>query len=102
MSQKNKYVIKIGDVDYNLISDEPYEYVMKIAEYVDEKVDKLKKQSSKMSNQMAAVLSCINIADEYFKLKKTEDELIRNVVEYTDKIEKLELELSALKEKQGK
>ena len=67
---------------------------------VNEKVDKLKKQSSKMSNQMAAVLSCINIADEYFKLKKTEDELIKNVVEYTDKIEKLELELANLRGKE--
>ena len=99
MVQKSKYVIKIGDVDYTLISDEPYEYVMKITEFVNEKVDRFKKQSSKMSNQMAAVMSCINIADEYFKLKKTEDELIKNVVEYTDKIEKLEIELAALKEK---
>ena len=48
---------------------------------------------------MATVLSCINICDEYFKLKKTEDELIRNVVEYTDKIEKLEMEIAELKEK---
>lgn len=99
MGQKSKYVIKIGDVDYSLISDESYDYVMKIANFVDEKVDKLKKQSSKMSNQMAAVMACINITDEYFKLKKTEDELIRNVVEYTDKIEKLEMEIAALKEK---
>lgn len=102
MSQKSKYVIKIGDVDYSIISDEPYEYVLKIADYVNEKVDNLKKQSTKISNQMAAVLSCINIADEYFKLKKTEDELIKNVVEYTDKIEKLEFELSALRQKQDK
>ena len=99
MKQKSKYVIKIGDVDYSLISDEPYEYVIKISDYVNEKVDKLKKQSTKMSNQMAAVLACINITDEYFKLKKTEDELIRNVVEYTDKIEKLEMEIAELKEK---
>lgn len=99
MENKSKYVVKIGDVDYQIVSDEPYDYVMKIAEFVNEKVDRLKKQSSKMSNQMAAVLSCINIADEYFKLKKTEDELIKNVVEYTDKIEKLEIELAALKEK---
>ena len=99
MRQKSNYVIKIGDVDYSLISDEPYEYVMKIANFVDERVDKLKKQSSKMSNQMAAVMACINITDEYFKLKRTEDELIRNVVEYTDKIEKLEMEIAALKEK---
>lgn len=102
MDKRVKYVIKIGDVDYTLVTDEPYEYVMKIADYVNEKVDKLKKQSSKMSNQMATVLSCINICDEYFKLKKTEDELIKNVVEYTDKIEKLELELSALKAKYEK
>ena len=99
MGQKSKYVIKIGDVDYSLISDESYEYVMKIVDFVDERIDKLKKQSSKMSNQMAAVMACINITDEYFKLKKTEDELIRNVVEYTDKIEKLEMEIAALKEK---
>ena len=99
MKQKSKYIIKIGDVDYSLISDEPYEYVIKIADFVNEKVDKLKKQSTKMSNQMAAVLACINITDEYFKLKRTEDELIRNVVEYTDKIEKLEMELAELKEK---
>ena len=98
MKQKSKYVIKIGDIDYSIISDEPYEYVMKIAGFVDEKVDKFKKQSSKMSNQMAAILACINITDEYFKLKKTEDELIKNVIEYTDKIEKLELEIASLKE----
>lgn len=99
MGQKSKYVVNIGDVEYSLISDEPYEYVKKIADFVNEKVVKLKKQSSAMSNQMAAVMTCINIADEYFRLKKTEDELIKNVVEYTDKIEKLELELADLKEK---
>lgn len=99
MGQKSKYLIKIGDVDYYLLSDEPYEYVMKVADYVNGKIDNLKKQSSKMSNQMATVLSCINITDEFFKLKKTEDELIKNVVEYTDKIEKLEMELAELKEK---
>lgn len=99
VKQKSKYVIKIGDVEYSLISDEPYEYVLKIADYVNEKVDKIKKQSTKISNQMAAVLACVNITDEYFKLRKTEDELIKNVVEYTDKIEKLEIELAELKEK---
>ncbi|MBE7027437.1 MAG: cell division protein ZapA [Ruminococcaceae bacterium] len=99
MKQKSKYAIKIGGLDYSLVSDEPYEYVIKIADFVNEKVEKLKKQSTKMSNQMALALACINITDEYFKVKKTEDELIRNVVEYTDKIEKLELELAALKEK---
>lgn len=102
MKQKSKYVIKVGGVDYSLISDEPYEYVIKIADFVNERVEKLKKQSTKMSNQMAAVLACINITDEYFKVKKTEDELIRNVVEYTDKIEKLELELAELKEKNNR
>lgn len=99
MDKKAKYVVKIGDVDYSILSDEPYEYVMKIADFVNERVDKIKKQSVRISTSMAAVLTAINITDDYFKLKRTEDELIKNVVEYTDKIEKLELEIESLKQR---
>ncbi|MBB6218248.1 cell division protein ZapA [Anaerosolibacter carboniphilus] len=69
MSNKSKVVVRINGQEYTLVGTEPREYMQKVANYVDDKMVVIAKQSKKLSTAMAAVLTSVNIADEYFKTK---------------------------------
>ena len=106
MSGKNKVEVKIQGRQYTIVASEPDEYIYKIASYVDKKINEVSDMNSRLSMDMAAVLSAINIADEYYKSQKTEDSLRRQLLDYVEearrsdeKIKMLEFEVSEIKAK---
>lgn len=91
MSLKNKVEVRIGGKDYTLVGVESDDYIHRVALYIDRKMHEITKGNSKLSTSMAAVLTAINVADDYFKAHENETYL---TVEY----KKAQLEIDRLKE----
>jgi len=66
----NEYKIKPGE--------QSTQYISKLSEYVDKKLIELNKIFPNLSEKKLAILSCLNMADEYFHLKNTLQNNINN------------------------
>ncbi|SHJ61393.1 cell division protein ZapA [Tepidibacter formicigenes] len=71
----NKVTVKINGHEYNMVGKESKDYLLKVANYVDEKMEEISKANPKLSTAMAAVLTSLNIADELFKCSYELDEV---------------------------
>jgi cell division protein ZapA len=70
MSAKNRVEVRIAGKDYKLIGSESDEYMQRIALYIDKKMNEIMRVNSKLSTSMAAVLTAINVADDFMKLRE--------------------------------
>lgn len=75
MSTKNKMVVKIQGQEYKLMSEDSKDYMQGLATYVDEKMDELVIHNPKLTTTMVAVLTALNLADDYLKLQKSYEAL---------------------------
>src|SRR6476660_9913022 len=90
--------VEIFDQAYNLRGTDP-EYILKLAEYVDEKMRAVAKQTNTVDSSRLAVLAALNIADEYHLLKR---KLEGGSSEYLQRAQRLASVLDeALSEKAG-
>ena len=64
--------VEIFDQAYNLRGSDP-EYILKLAEYVDTKMRAVASATNTIDTVRLAVLAALNIADEYYLLKKKID-----------------------------
>ena len=71
----NTVTVKINGVEYNLKGKENEKYLLAVAEYVDGKFREISANNNKLSSTAVAVLSALNIADEYFKCELDNEEL---------------------------
>lgn len=101
MSERNKLDVKIGGKEYTIIAGESEEYMHKVAGFVDKKMSAIVKADNRLSTSMVAVLTAINVADEYMKLKESEDKLIAQLMEYTTEIERLKNANKELEQKKS-
>lgn len=84
MKKRNDVKVVIGGKQYNMGGYESEEYLQSIASYINAKTDELKHSGGfpKLDSDIVNILLQINIADDYFKVKKTQEESER---EYTEK-----------------
>jgi len=87
MGRKNKIIIRINGQEYPIVGYEKKEYLLKVASFVDEKMAEISKKNTRLSTSMIAVLTSINVADQYFKLMD-EYELIHK--QSSDPLEELD------------
>lgn len=92
MTDKNKIVVNIMSKDYTLISDDSIEHMETVAEFVKKKIGDIKSKNRKLNTTTLAVLTALNIADEYFKILEYNEELEKRV-------ESPEYELRMIKDK---
>lgn len=90
MSEKNRIEARIQGKIYTITAEEPEEYIYKICTYLDQKIGEVAAYNPRLSADMAAVLTALNLADLHFKAQKTEDELRRQIVAYDAKLEEEE------------
>jgi cell division protein ZapA len=76
MSQKNKVIVRIHGQEYKLMSDDTREYMQGLANFVDDRMQEIANGNSKLSTAMMAVLTALNIADDYYKLKSQYEDLV--------------------------
>ena len=96
MSERNKIEVRIRGRQYTISAGESEEYIYKICAYLDKKLGEIMDYNPRLSMDMAAVLTALNLADLHFKAQKTEDELRRQVLEYDAKLEEVEQEKKRL------
>ena len=87
MSKKNSVEVIIDGKVYNLGGYESEEYMQKIANFVNNKLEEIKKLESYpyQSIELRHILMYINLGDEYFKAKKKTDSL-QEEIEMKDRL----------------
>ena len=59
-----------------LKSEEEFQEVYRIADYVNQKMKEVKNNTEGLSEKKIAILAALNIASDYFRLLKEKEELI--------------------------
>lgn len=87
MAKKNSVEVLIDGKVYNLGGYESEEYMQKIANYINSKLEEVKKLESfpYQSIELRHILMYINLGDEYFKSRKRMDS-IQEEVEMKDRL----------------
>ncbi len=62
----SKVTVKIYGQDYTILGEKTEEEIVRIAEYVDNKMNLISRFSGGVSNGTLGILSAINITEEYF------------------------------------
>lgn len=105
MDERITTKVRIGGVEYTISSTADEEYVRHVAYFVDKKLSELAKNDKRLSTVMAAVLTSVNIADDYFRAKEDAEALRSQLLQYADEAgalnaenQRLEAENKRLKE----
>ncbi len=76
---KVKTIVNIGGKEYTIAGAESAEYIHRVALCVNQKMNELKRGNEQLNNTLLAVLTAINIADDYIKTKDELAELKKQV-----------------------
>ncbi|MBN2898779.1 MAG: cell division protein ZapA [Clostridia bacterium] len=98
MTVKNKVVVKILGQEYTLISDDSREHMQRVSNLVDDKMRELYNSNKKMSTSMVAVLTALNMTDEYLKAVDEQKAIIKRYENPKHEIDVLAEELLKVKE----
>ncbi|WZL74507.1 cell division protein ZapA [Clostridiaceae bacterium 35-E11] len=98
MSNKNKVIVRIYGQEYTMVGWESREYMQKVANYVDDKMIDIAKNSKKLSTAMVAVLTALNVADEYFKTKVEVEKLEKEGIQPLKELEQAQHQLETIKQ----
>ena len=93
---KNRVTVTIAGQEYTLVATEEQGYVEKVAQHVDAQMKQVL-EGARVSLVDGAVLTAVNIADEYFKEVEASENLRRQLKEYLEEATKLKMELSEAK-----
>ena len=90
---KNRVTVQVAGQEYSLITDEPEEYVRKVAAQVDSEITEIM-ASAHLSLSHASVLVALNTADRSRKATESADHLRTQVKDYLEETQKLKNELA--------
>ena len=76
--EKQKTTVRVAGRDYTLVSSDAPEYITRVAAYVDRKITETS-LAARMPVDKAAVLVCLNIADELMKAQDENSKLRREM-----------------------
>ncbi|NLY43644.1 MAG: cell division protein ZapA [Clostridiaceae bacterium] len=93
MSSKTKVKVYIYGKEYTIVGEEPDYYIQKIASYIDKKMNMIYSLNNNLSTSMVAVLTAINVADEYFKCQEELEQLKKDMNEHIQLLERTSFEL---------
>lgn len=93
---KKSVTVSIAGGEYRLIGAENEEYTRKVAAHVDTKINEVL-GAANVSMIEATVLASVNIADEYYKVLETADNLRTQLKDYLEDSGRMKAELADLK-----
>ena len=99
MVDRAKVDVLIAGNMYTIIGIESDEYIQRVGLYVDRKMNEVLKVNSKLSTSTAAILTAINIADDFFKAHESELSYKKEIVSSKLEIERLVSENTVLEER---
>lgn len=94
---KVKTTVIIGGKEYTIAGVESAEYIHRVALCVNQKMDELKRGNEQLNNTLLAVLTAINIADDYIKTKDELAELKKQAETYKKEREALKPQVNVSK-----
>lgn len=102
MSAKNSVEVVIDGKVYTLSGYENEEYLNKVASYINNKILELKQSDSfrRQNKEVQSTMMYLNIADDYYKVKKQMDILEMDLEDKNKEIYNLKQELVELKLKE--
>ena len=80
--------VRIFDKEYNLKANEDEEYLKTIGAYVDKKVRRIASSIPEKGGEQISILTCLNIADELYKLREKTRKARERLQQLIEKIEK--------------
>ena len=92
----NRVNITVAGRDYTLVAEDAAEYVEKVAAHVDAKLSALT-HDKRLSLADAAILTAVNLADEYFKEAEAMENLRTQMKSYLEESARAKLELAEAK-----
>ena len=86
-----KPVVEVNILEQKLLvkSKEGEEYIKRVADYLNSKIEEVKKNSKAVSTLNVALLAAMNIADDYFETKERLVKLEGRAKELSKLIDKL-------------
>ena len=101
MKKRNDIKVVIGGKQYNMGGYESEEYLQSLASYINAKMNQLKNNGGvpKLDSDIANILLQINIADDYFKIKKVQEETEKEYLEKQKENMDLKREIISLQAK---
>lgn len=79
---KIRVKLHIGGIDYYINTDEALEYTVALGEKIDKRMTEILRSNSLITVNQAAVLTALEISDEFEKSKAAADNLREQVSEY--------------------
>lgn len=98
LSTRNKVELRIAGKDYTIVGTEPEEYIQKVGHYIDKKMTEIMRSSTSLSTSLAAVLTAINVADDFFKSRESEMDARKELKKALEELEALKEEKMRLLE----
>ena len=102
---ETKMEVKINNMEYTIVSNEPEEYVQRVALLVNKRISEVKNTNGHLSTAMLAVMAGMNLADELLKNEEALSNLRSEIGGYLDEarrtsaeLEEKKLEVETLKE----
>jgi cell division protein ZapA len=95
---KNKVDIRISGKDYTVVGVEPEEYIQRVGLYIDRKMSEIMRVNNKLSTSMAAVLTAVNVADDYFKSHENESSMKKDIKKLNEDVANMGEEIKRLSE----
>lgn len=96
VATKNKVEVRIGGSDYTLAGVEMEDYLRKVALYIDKKMSEITRMNNRLSTSTAAVLTAVNVADDFFKSRENEIDIKNRLIQANKEIEKLREDMKRL------
>ena len=84
MDESNSTTVQIMGREYKIKGFADKDYIIKVAEYVNEKMKELSKSSSFPSHDRLAILAALNIVDELFQEKQKTSETLNTIENKAD------------------
>ena len=83
---KKALEVEILGQKFTISSDADESYMLKVAGYVDQKMQELNKAPKSIAKSNVAMLAALNIADEYHRLKETHESVLRRLNQLSEKL----------------
>jgi cell division protein ZapA (FtsZ GTPase activity inhibitor) len=78
--------VEILGQKFTISSDADETYMLKVAGYVDGKMQELLHSSKTLAKSNIGILAALNIADEYHRLKESQDAILHKVNQLSKKL----------------
>jgi cell division protein ZapA len=89
MPELTRVETRIYDNDYVITGEASIDYIIRVSGYVDSRMKELSRAFPEASSTKLAILTAVNIADEFFQLKENPSKESSPTVELEERARKL-------------